>query len=428
MKALAWISVVLPVVAGALFLTAGTRPAPAGIAGGGATTADASIAGTTLSQASGADSGRDEHTSIADKAYATYIARYTSFPRQYWISPAGSGKACSQLKPCSFAIGIQKGGPGVVIWLMDGTYNFSQYLVTTASGTSSQHAAYVSQHYGGAKLVSTQGGGNEIWRAQGPHIDFVGLEMTAPGACNTIVPYPNSGGNWTMAYNRVHDVATQANGFCGDGHGGAGLGAWGAETTYIVDNVIWNIGNSTDAAFVHGIYPGIPGVYVANNVVNNVTGGCVHIYHNTYDETVVNNTLSNCQTWGIVYGGAGTCSSTGGIGSGYIIKNNIIANSADSRGAISTYCDRGSPAGVVDHNLEFNNSNRDNNHSGGPIPTNTIFRDPQFVNYASPGSGGDFRLKSGSAAVRAGTKTHAPPDDFDGIARGDSPSIGAYEQ
>jgi hypothetical protein len=230
-----------------------------------------------------------------------------------------------------------------------------------------------------------------------------------------------------MAYNRVHDVATKANGFCGDGHGGAGLGAWGADTTYIVNNVIWNIGNFNDAPYVHGIYPGIPGVYVANNVVNNVTGGCIHFYHDTYNETVVNNTLSNCHTYGIVYGGAGMCSPTSGVGSAYIIKNNIIANSTDSKGAIMTYCDSGSPGGVVDHNLEFNNSNHDNNYSGGPVPTNTIYRDPRFVNYASPANGGDFHLKPGSPATRAGTKFHAPESDLDGVARANPPSIGAYE-
>jgi hypothetical protein len=234
----------------------------------------------------------------------------------------------------------------------------------------------------------------------------------------------------TLAYNRVHDVDNAGNSpACGNGTGGGGLASTpgaGQNNLYYA-NVIWNIGQNQNR-FVHGVYVAGPDQVVENNVIYNASGGCIQAYHSPQNIKIVNNTLVKCQNTGMWVGGA-ACS-PGGIGSGYTIANNIIADSPDITGyAINEWCDSGSVTSwVITNNLVYGSGTVTNSSiSGASIPVGTVTSSPAFVDEASPASGGDFQLNAGSPAIGAGVASDATALDMDGLPRSNPPAIGAYE-
>ena len=157
---------------------------------------------------------------------------------------------------------------------------------------------------------------------------------------------------------------------------------------------------------------------IFNNLIYNASGGCIQDYNNSENDVIVNNTLASCGTFGIVLGAA-TCSS-GNNGNDYVANNIIDADASDGNLVVS--CGGTATPSTYTNNLNF---------GGGAVDvsaSNTITTNPDFVNLASPASGGNFELGAGSPAIGAGTSTNAPKVDINGTTRGaNSPSIGAYE-
>jgi hypothetical protein len=436
MKVFGWILVMASVLAAC---TASTSSADAGASSSSMT---ATTAGAQALQDSRRDLASQKTASTVDKAYAAYIAQYRSYPQQFWVSPNGSGAACSKSRPCSVATVTRKGGSGTVIWFLPGSYTFASEFAIYAFGTSALHAAYVSTIYGGANIVSTSnlGHGAAVWQTQGEYVDHVGFTLTGPGVCYGLESYrPQSFGNQRYAYLRVHDVATTAPA-CGSGIGGAGITTSG-RYNLIENNVVWNIGNSGDGPppSVHGIYVAGNDDVVRNNIVYNVPGGgCIQQWHgddhgggrvNIY----LHNTLVKC-VWGIV-----VSQRTGSV-NGVYFANNILLNMLPSKlgqtyGVYECFAECGSVSGsnAYTNNITFNVGS---NHMDGGTLANNISSDPHLLNPISPDFGGDFHLDSRSPAIQAGStaksgifgsKTAAPTTDIDGTPRGDPPSIGAYE-
>ncbi len=75
----------------------------------------------------------------------------------------------------------------------------------------------------------------------------------------------------------------------------------------------------------------------------------------------------------------------------------------------------------MDHNL-IDGRHEDPAETPGGSP---VFGDPRFINPV----GGDFRLRSGSAAIDSGSPVDAPKDDYSGNPRpkGAGFDIGAFE-
>ena len=362
-----------------------------------------------------------------ESAYAAYIAKYQGYAKQYYVSPSGTGSSCSQSSPCSLNTGVGLAGPGVVIWFNSGSYNLGSSLSTNASGTSTNHAAFVSLTYGGAMINNTAASANNyVWSVNGSYDDLVGFNLTGPGQCEGFDGYAGSGAvAATYAYNQIHDVANKTSG-CGTGVGGGGIMPGVGGNNVMIDNVIWNIGAAGNA-YVHGIYRGgSPGDRISNNVIYNASGACIQSWDGgeggvlDYNIQIVNNTLVTCGTWGIVIGG-NSCSSN--VGSQTFVGNNIVWASP-SIDILAIVCGGTASSDSFDNNLIWGSSAV--NIPGG-TQSGTISANPMLVNPISPASGGDFHLQAGSPAIGAGTTTNAPATDIDGTVRGNAPSIGAYE-
>lgn len=408
----------------------------------GASTSSPPTAGAQDVRRDGPNIGSHKSSSSIDKAYAAYIAQYSSYPQQFWVSPNGSGSGCSKSRPCSVATGARKGGAGTVIWFLPGTYSFASEFAIHAYGSSALHAAYVSTTYGGANIISTSnvGHGAAVWQTQGEYVDHVGFTLTGPGVCYGLESYrPQSFGNQSYAYLRVHDVATTAPA-CGSGIGGAGITTSG-RYNLIENNTVWNIGNSEDGPppSVHGIYVAGNDDLVRNNVVYNVPGGgCIQQWHSDDHgggrvNIYVHNTLVKC-VWGIVV------SQGKGSVNGVYFANNILVNMVPSKlgqtyGVYECFAECGSVSGsnTYRNNITFKVGT---NHMNGGTLANNISSDPHLLNPISPDAGGDFHLESTSPAIRAGTTAKSPifgnkpvalATDMDGTPRGHPPSIGAYE-
>ena len=59
---------------------------------------------------------------------------------------------------------------------------------------------------------------------------------------------------------------------------------------------------------------------------------------------------------------------------------------------------------------------------------NNLTSNPELMEVASPASGGNFAVESGSPAIGAGTTSEAPSTDILGLPLGSSVTIGAYQQ
>ena len=363
--------------------------------------------------------------------YSAYIetnytsnSHYTS-SNTYYVSATGSdSNSGSQSSPWASLSHADSAAPTCSLVLFGpGTYTLSgtggEGISTSSSGSSTCHKAYVSTTYGGALLrPAGSGNGYAAWVENGSYTDHVGFDVNNPNGCEGFYGGGPAGG--TYIYNIVHDVANggspASGGWCANGAGGGGIEP-GTNHGTIADNVIYNIGYSGNH-WTHGIYMGGGNMQIFNNLIYNASGGCIQDYNNSENDVIVNNTLASCGTFGIVLGAA-TCSS-GNNGNDYVANNIIDADASDGNLVVS--CGGTATPSTYTNNLNF---------GGGAVDvsaSNTITTNPDFVNLASPASGGNFELGAGSPAIGAGTSTNAPKVDINGTTRGaNSPSIGAYE-
>jgi hypothetical protein len=181
----------------------------------------------------------------------------------------------------------------------------------------------------------------------------------------------------------------------------------------------------------HGIYFTGNTHTAINNVVHNITGWGVHLYHYAMNITLANNTIFNCDHAGILVGGAddgGIDPPGNGTNSGTIVVNNIVYNTDNSWGIEEN--------GLVGPNTYANNTCY--GQSSGCVyvkpgntstVTGTLTTNPLFVNYQAAGSG-DYRLQASSPAVNSGVSSNAPTyaKDLAYRAQGGAHDRGAYEQ
>ena len=179
-----------------------------------------------------------------------------------------------------------------------------------------------------------------------------------------------------------------------------------------------------------------PKALIANNVVFNNGGRCIHLL-NTSNADIINNTCyHNVETQQISNGCGGeinlqrTYSYTSAIN--IKVFNNVVygkggtCNNGSSQAYVfQVFCSSyGCPQYTSDYNLWFNGAVK----SLGP---HDIVADPEFENASLDPASADFRLKSTSPAIDSGTGqfAQAVPSDFTGTTRpqGDGVDRGAYE-
>jgi len=312
-----------------------------------------------------------------------------------------------------------------------GTYTVSSGRTAkiTGSGTSACHTAFVASGYGTSILNTANNTANDpaIW-ITGNYVDLVGFDINNPKGCMGVF----SNGNYVnLTYNRIHDIDNGSGAYtCGDGIGGGGiLGAIGASNNNNWSkNIVWNVG-AVGNNFVHGIYTTSTYNTIQNNIVYKAGGACIQAFHQPSHDVITNNTFVGCGYGGFLFG-----ADSGSSYSYSVFSNNVMYG--NSGYDISACGASGCGVAIGPGNTFSNNDTASGggNKTGdlssvGQSLVGNISSNPNFINVASPASGGNFDVNSGSPLITGGTANNAPSTDIVGQARNTAdPSIGAYEE
>jgi len=199
--------------------------------------------------------------------------------------------------------------------------------------------------------------------------------------------------------------------------------AWDKHTfdIQVFRNNVHDILNSDGIALASEMGGLLEGIRVYNNVSWNnrfvgiaITTNGDSPTHPMKDISIVNNTVFGNGTG--EWGGGINVDNPGLISA--VIRNNLSSSNLSFEIAVSNEL---RDLIAIDHNLS-DGRHEDPAEMPGSSP---FFGEPRFVN---PG-GGDFRLRSGSAAIDAGSPAGAPKDDYRGNPRpkGAGVDIGAFE-
>ena len=267
------------------------------------------------------------------------------------------------------------------------------------------HDALASSGGSGMLAVSVASG-----QSSGNHFELLDSTVTRFSMAGS---FPTGGGNHCLYWNGDGTIRRNVISYCSptDGNGQA-IGTHSGPGNYAIDisandisfygyqgieaaaTLNTNIYNNIvhDGSTLGCVFSGFPDTYVCAGIVAQGSGGPV-------STLIANNTLYNVTSRN---GGAiqvdpaspGTTSTT--------IQNNILYG-----GDLNTIT--GSDGGTISHNRC---------NSGCATSAN-----PQFVSAAA----NNFHLLEGSAMIGAGTNIATVTTDFDGVARPNPPTIGAFE-
>ena len=312
--------------------------------------------------------------------------------------------------------------PGTTVHVAPGTYIGG--FKTTMSGTEAQRIYYISSVPWGAKLVPPMASETKAgWDNRGNYVDIVGFEIDGSAARN--------GMKWThgiyaagsyvaIKNNVVHHIALDTP--C-NSTGGAGIG---------VDSYFRGVQAEVTGNTVHHIGPegcrSVQGIHIStsgsarNNVVYNIGGAAIQMWHDANNVIVSNNTVA-ASTTGILVGG-GDFYHTKGPNDFTAVHNNIVY---DNNYGVSEQGETGTH-NTYRNNLVFQSATADWQLRNGLTHSGTVAQAPQFVHYAKKGSV-DFRLRSDSPAIGKGIEDTAAITDAAGKPRGKSAGIdiGAYQ-
>ncbi|PYU91727.1 MAG: hypothetical protein DMG25_13865, partial [Acidobacteria bacterium] len=339
----------------------------------------------------------------------------------YYVSTTGSdsndGSAAHPWATIAHAASVV--GPGSTVHVAPGTYR-GQFN-TSASGTSSAYITYVSDTKWGAKIA---GGSSSTWSNYGAYVTIQGFDVTGPtGCCNAIY----TAGNATQIIgNNVHSVQN-SNGCSSTGGGGIVVDSTNAQ---VIGNYAHDNGPYPAACnYIHGIYIANSSnagsnAHVYNNISFRNSGWGIQLWHSATNEIIVNNTIFNNATGGIVVGAG---SGSGVTDDNTVVSNNIVFNNIGTDGGIVEEGSTGTHNTYTD-NLVFGNTPVNISLQNGLTATGTVSANPLFVNFTG-GTTGDYHLQSSSPAINKGTSNSAPTTDYDGRSRPQAGvfDIGAYE-
>ena len=315
--------------------------------------------------------------------------------------------------------------PGTTVHVAAGTYYGG--FETTASGTASSPIHYVSDTRWGAVIVPPANSTSDTaWDNRGAYVIIDGFQVDGTHYQSGTVWQQglySAGSHSVIENNNVHNIAQNASA----GSSGSAIaldGYYGATNIDAIGNVVHNIGPA-GGSLIQGIYQATSG-NIENNVVDNVSGYGIHLWHDANHVNIVNNTVFNNQSGGILVGG-GDFHTTSGPDDYDFVANNIVYANANS--GIAEWGRTGTH-NTYTHNLSYGNVGLPGNWhlKNRNTHTNDVSANPQFVNY-NPTGIGDYHLALGSPAVDAGTAENAPMADLDGVSRpqGARHDIGAYE-
>ncbi|MEJ7804738.1 MAG: DUF1565 domain-containing protein [Telluria sp.] len=300
--------------------------------------------------------------------------------------------------------------PGTTVHVSPGVYTGG--FKTTMSGTEAQRIYYVSTVRWGAKLVPPMSSDTKAgWDNRGNYVDIIGFEIDGSASRNGLKwthGIYNGGSFAAIRNNLVHHVALD-----NPCHGGGGAGI-GVDSYYrgiksdVIGNTVHHIGQP-GCRFVQGISISTSGS-ARHNVVYNVGGAAIQMWHDASHVVVSNNTVAASMT-GILVGG-GDFYHTKGPNDHTAVHNNIVY---DNKYGVSELGSTG-PNNTYRNNLVFQSSVADWQLRNGLGHTGTIAQAPLFVRYVKKGVP-DLRLRSNSPAIGKGIEVPGPQPDATGKLR-----------
>ena len=312
--------------------------------------------------------------------------------------------------------------PGTTIHVAPGTYEGG--FKTAMNGTEAQRIYYVSSVKWGARLVPPMTSDSKAgWDNRGNYVDIIGFDIDGSASRNGMKwthGIYNGGSYAVIKNNRIHHIAQDTPCISAGGAGIAVDGYYRGVESDVVGNTVHDIG-PFGCRFVQGIYISTSGS-ARNNIVHNVGGAAIQMWHDARNVVVSNNTVAASMT-GILVGG-GDFYHTKGPNDFTKVHNNIVFDNKygiSEQGATGVH-------NTYRNNLVFQNSDADWQLRNGLTHTGTIARAPQFVRYARRGDR-DFHLRSGSPAIGKGTEEDSALTDAAGKPRSKMAGIdiGAYQ-
>lgn len=337
--------------------------------------------------------------------------------KAYFVAPSGSnGGAGTLASPWqTVAFGSKKLRPGDTLYLRAGTYN--EYISDESFSASGSETAriYVSGYAGEtAVLDSNNSKSTAIALGARQYITFRNLEVRR--YARVAIQVYGAAHHNAFEHIYLHDI----------GKGGNNSYSSGFEVSKVSGTVIRasRLDRIGTTGHHHGVYLShqSKGTRVLGNWITRTTGGCVHAWHTVAAaDTLVQNNLLSCDTWGVVLGdGAHDVS----------ILNNTIYQ---SRLAIELFDHgEGNQDAVYDITLRNNILQGSSLKIQAGVRKDTIQADhnftgdPKFIDMA----GGKLRLRPDSEAIDAGATLAEVTSDISGTPRprGRAYDIGAYEQ
>ncbi len=358
----------------------------------------------------------------------------TRNPNAYYVSSTGSDTSGngSQSSPwATIGHAASNVGPGATVHVAAGVYDGS--FSTSSSGTSSAYIVYegdtanfsgpvncaqiAANHGSLSQCPQLVGGSSTSWTNSGNYVEIKGFDVTG-GGINGIYTQGNA---TVITENHVHDMLPST---C-NSTGGSGINLNGTNAQ-VTDNYVHNIGPYPSACgYVQGIYFLQAGGYAYNNISFDNSGFGIQLWHYPSNIALVNNTLFNNASGGIVLG-----TDDSGVTVDYItVENNIVANNGgvgiSEQGCCSTST---GIHNIYENNLVYGNSGGAFSLQNGLSATGTVDSSPDFVSDTGDKTG-NYHLQSGSPAIGAALGSSSPSTDFDGNARPQNGSydIGGYE-
>ena len=345
-------------------------------------------------------------------------------PPQCYVSPIGSdtnsGSSSAPWRTINKAASVASAG--TTVHVAPGVY--AERVRSNRSGTASARIRFVSDVRWAAKITPTGTGtggwgGSYGWRNTGSYVEINGFEITpARGASMDSGIYLPSGKNIWALNNKIHHVSVNG---MPEGPGGISNDL-GTDNIYYIGNLLYDIGYTQRT---HGIYCASGICQIINNVIGNVSGYGVSLWHTPHDVLIYNNTIFNSGMRGHYSSGGilvGAGEHPGADARNCIVSNNIVYGSPSF----------GIMEGGTTHNNKFINNLTYNNYRNWGLQngtqSGTVSADPKFVNYKIDGTG-NYRLQPSSPAIEKALARYAPAIDFDGYNRrtGGAPDIGAFE-
>jgi parallel beta-helix repeat protein len=343
--------------------------------------------------------------------------------QNYYVSPRGSDRNEGSRKHPWLTIehAASRLLPGDAVHVLPGVYRGR--IVTAASGVADARITYISDQKWEARIT-----GDIIdrsaWDNRGNYVDIIGFDVSGVGRTGLY----NDGSHVRFIANHVHDIAGPTSALCDNGGAGIFHGNYSGSDNDTIGNRVHDIGwtnaslCATSGSQVHGIYHANRGGHIFNNLAYHNRAYGIHLWHAASDVVISGNTVFNNGSSGLVVGAGDK--PMGSRADNCLVSNNIFAYNA--RYGFVESGNTGTHNRYI-KNLTYENRLGSFQLQNGNAASDTINADPQFVNYTGD-SGGDYRLKPSSPALRSGATDGAPADDIESRARSSSGiDIGAYQ-